>query len=107
MEAALLDLSAAQGTMWGIFRLIPIVLAPSSSLVREPRRNRTRNPEDVVTTSSSPDRPLHESANLSQTKTIERHILDQQNLHPDAGGRFTNIMYVIALTAKLVQREVS
>jgi len=60
-----------------------------------------------VTTSSSSDNPLIAAAHLGQTKTIERHILDQQSLHPDAGGRFTNIMYVIALTAKLVQREVS
>ncbi len=60
-----------------------------------------------MTTSSSADNLLKTPAHLGQTKTIERHILDQQSLFPDAGGRFTNIMYVIALTAKLVQREVS
>ncbi len=60
-----------------------------------------------MTTSSSADNLPKTPANLSQTKTIERHILDQQSLFPDAGGRFSNIMYVIALTANLVQREVS
>ncbi len=37
--------------------------------------------------------------------TIERHILDSQEQHPDATGRLTNLLYDIALTAKLIARE--
>jgi fructose-1,6-bisphosphatase I len=37
--------------------------------------------------------------------TIERHILESQSQHPDATGRFTNLLYDIALCAKLIARE--
>lgn len=37
--------------------------------------------------------------------TIERHILEQQKLYPEATGAFTNLMYDIALAAKLIARE--
>jgi fructose-1,6-bisphosphatase I len=37
--------------------------------------------------------------------TIERHILEQQRLYPEATGVFTNLMYDIALSAKLIARE--
>jgi fructose-1,6-bisphosphatase I len=85
-----------------------------TSRTNAPGRNRaaaasepTQDPEAIVTTRNPPESHPHTSAHLGQTKTIERHILDQQSMFPEAQGRFTNIMYVIALTAKLVQREVS
>jgi len=37
--------------------------------------------------------------------TIERHILEQQKYYPEATGTFTNLMYDIALAAKLIARE--
>lgn len=37
--------------------------------------------------------------------TIERHFLEQQRLFPAATGVFTNLMYDIALAAKLIARE--
>jgi fructose-1,6-bisphosphatase I len=37
--------------------------------------------------------------------TIERHILDQQRSHPEATGIFTNLLYDIALAAKIIARE--
>jgi fructose-1,6-bisphosphatase I len=37
--------------------------------------------------------------------TIERHILDQQQKFPEASGDFTNLLYDIALAAKLIARE--
>lgn len=37
--------------------------------------------------------------------TIERHILEQQDLHPSATGRFTNLLYDLALCAKLIAHE--
>lgn len=39
--------------------------------------------------------------------TIERHILDQQRHFPEATGKFTSLLYDIALAAKIVSREVS
>jgi fructose-1,6-bisphosphatase I len=38
--------------------------------------------------------------------TIERHILDQERRFPDATGAFSNILYEIALAAKIIAREV-
>ncbi len=37
--------------------------------------------------------------------TIERHILEQQRDHPGATGAFTELLYDIALSAKLIARE--
>ena len=39
--------------------------------------------------------------------TIERHIIDQERRFPDATGSFSNILYDIALAAKLIAREVN
>jgi fructose-1,6-bisphosphatase I len=37
--------------------------------------------------------------------TIERHILEQQKLHPEATGVLTSILYDIALAGKVISRE--
>jgi fructose-1,6-bisphosphatase I len=37
--------------------------------------------------------------------TIERHILEQQRKYPNATGIFTNLLYDIALAAKIIARE--
>lgn len=42
---------------------------------------------------------------MSKVVTIERHILEQQKRFPDATGAFTNLLYDIALCAKLIARE--
>jgi len=39
--------------------------------------------------------------------TIGRYIVDHQELHPEATGELSNLLYDIALCAKLVAREVS
>jgi fructose-1,6-bisphosphatase I len=39
--------------------------------------------------------------------TIERHILEQQRFFPEATGEFTNLLYDIALAAKIISREVN
>lgn len=39
--------------------------------------------------------------------TIERHIIEQERLHPEATGAFSNILYEIALAAKMISREVN
>ncbi|MGH7477390.1 MAG: class 1 fructose-bisphosphatase [Longimicrobiales bacterium] len=38
--------------------------------------------------------------------TIERHIIEQERLHPQATGAFSSILYDIALAAKIISREV-
>ena len=38
--------------------------------------------------------------------TIDRYIIDQEREHPEARGAFTNLLYDIALAAKLIAREV-
>ncbi|MFW5947548.1 MAG: class 1 fructose-bisphosphatase [Gemmatimonadota bacterium] len=39
--------------------------------------------------------------------TIERHIVEQERQHPQATGAFSDILYNMALSAKLIAREVS
>ncbi|MBW3554221.1 MAG: class 1 fructose-bisphosphatase [Gemmatimonadetes bacterium] len=39
--------------------------------------------------------------------TIERHIVDQERLHPEATGAFSGILYDMALAAKMISREVN
>jgi len=38
--------------------------------------------------------------------TIERHILDQEREHPEATGVLTNLLYDIALAAKLIAQQI-
>lgn len=41
----------------------------------------------------------------SEIITIERHILENERLHPEATGQFTNLLYDIALTAKVIANQ--
>ena len=43
----------------------------------------------------------------SKVVTIDRHIIDQERNHPDASGRFSALLYDIALAAKIISREVN
>ena len=43
----------------------------------------------------------------NQIVTIERHILDEQADHPEARGTLSQLLYDIALTGKLISREVT
>ena len=43
----------------------------------------------------------------SKIVTIDRHIIDQERLHPGATGRFSALLYDIALAAKIISREVN
>jgi len=44
---------------------------------------------------------------MERVVTIERHIIDQEREHPAATGVFSNLLYDIALAAKLIARETS
>lgn len=43
--------------------------------------------------------------NQSKIITIERHILDEQQIHPEATGALTNIMYDLALAGKYIASQ--
>lgn len=43
----------------------------------------------------------------SHVVTIERHIIEAERQHPGARGAFSNILYDIALAAKIIAREVN
>lgn len=42
---------------------------------------------------------------ILQVTTIERHIIEQQRRYPDATGTFSDLLYDMALAAKLIARE--
>ncbi len=39
--------------------------------------------------------------------TISRHIVEQERLYPEATGAFSDILYDVALAAKIISREVN
>ncbi len=43
---------------------------------------------------------------FSKIITMEQHILEQERVHPEATGTFTNLLYDIALAAKIISREI-
>ena len=43
----------------------------------------------------------------SHVFTISRFLIEQEQKHPDATGRFTNLLHDIALAAKMISREVN
>jgi len=44
---------------------------------------------------------------MSSVVTIDRHIIEQERKYPEATGAFSNVLYDIALAAKLIAREVN
>ncbi|MDA0985992.1 MAG: class 1 fructose-bisphosphatase [Bacteroidetes bacterium] len=44
---------------------------------------------------------------LSKVVTIERHIIEQERLHPDATGDFSGLLHDLTLAVKLIWRETS
>ena len=42
---------------------------------------------------------------MERIVTIERHIIEQQREHPGATGTFSDLLYDVALAAKLISRE--
>src|SRR5690606_30923260 len=57
-----------------------------------------------------PGRPraTGETIVLAPTKvtTLERYILDEERIHPEATGELTNLLYDIALAAKLIAAQI-
>jgi len=42
---------------------------------------------------------------MERIVTIERHIMEQEREHPEATGVFSNLLYDVALVAKIIARE--
>ena len=38
--------------------------------------------------------------------TIERYIMEQERLHPEATGELSNLLYDLCLAAKIISRQV-
>jgi fructose-1,6-bisphosphatase I len=58
------------------------------------RRNRTQTPTSVVTHTAT------------SVVTIERFIIEQERLHPEATGELSGILYDLALAAKMIAMKV-
>ena len=43
---------------------------------------------------------------LTKVTTLERFILDQERFHPDATGELTNLLYDVALAAKMIGAQI-
>ena len=43
---------------------------------------------------------------MSEVITIERFIMQQERLHPEATGELSNLLYDICLAAKIISRHV-
>ncbi len=43
----------------------------------------------------------------SKLVTVQRHIMDQQAMHPEATGAFTRLLWDLTLAAKIISREVN
>ena len=42
----------------------------------------------------------------SEVITIERFIMEQERLHPEATGELSNLLYDLCLAAKIISRQV-
>src|SRR5258707_4474969 len=67
--------------------------SPCSALM-----NRARSP--------SPSRVMARSQSPTSVITIERFIMEQERLHPEATGELSNLLYDLCLAAKIISRQV-
>ena len=44
---------------------------------------------------------------VNKIVTIQRHIMEQQALHPSATGEFTTLLWDLILAFKMISREVN
>src|SRR6185503_16961303 len=52
---------------------------------------------------SHPEEPMTHTSVV----TLDRHVVEEERRHPHATGAFSNILYDIALAAKIISREVN
>src|SRR5258706_8727177 len=56
--------------------------------------------------SPSPFRVMARSQSPTSVVTIERFIMEQERLHPEATGELSNLLYDLCLAAKIISRQV-
>src|SRR5437773_7929208 len=56
--------------------------------------------------SPSPSRVMARSQSPTSVITIERFIMEQERLHPEATGELSNLLYDLCLAAKIISRHV-
>src|SRR5256712_7030344 len=56
--------------------------------------------------SHSPSRVMARSQSPTSVITIERFIMEQERLHPEATGELSNLLYDLCLAAKIISRQV-
>src|SRR6266540_6021710 len=56
--------------------------------------------------SHSPSRVMARSQSPTSVITIERFIMEQERLHPEATGELSNLLYDLCLAAKIISRHV-
>src|SRR5919201_4671584 len=56
--------------------------------------------------SLSPSRTMARSQAQTSVITIERYIMEQERLHPEATGELSNLLYDLCLAAKIISRQV-
>src|SRR6266571_4595772 len=56
--------------------------------------------------SPSPSRVMARSQSPTSVITIERFIMEQERLHPEATGELSNLLYDLCLAAKIISRQV-
>src|SRR5258707_1059597 len=56
--------------------------------------------------SPSPFRVMARSQSPTSVITIERFIMEQERLHPEATGELSNLLYDLCLAAKIISRQV-
>src|SRR2546429_6495194 len=80
-----------------------------------PRRRRSRGCENMASPCSalmsearspSPSRVMARSQSPTSVITIERFIMEQERLHPEATGELSNLLYDLCLAAKIISRHV-
>src|SRR5436190_9711093 len=53
-----------------------------------------------------PPRAMARAQSATSVITIERYIMEQERLHPEATGELSNLLYDICLAAKIISRQV-
>src|SRR5947207_5959190 len=80
-----------------------------------PRLRRSRGYENMASPCSapisgvrspSPSRVMARSQSPTSVITIERFIMEQERLHPEATGELSNLLYDLCLAAKIISRHV-
>src|SRR6185503_16332775 len=59
-----------------------------------------------VARSPSRSRAMARSQSATSVMTIERFIMEQERLHPEATGELSNLLYDLCLAAKIISRQV-